>query len=79
MYWRKMDTAPRDSTRILVCDSIDDTPYIAWWTDDVYAENGGKGGPCGWFSGRYSNGDRPEMENPAIWMSLPELKITNFE
>lgn len=72
--WRDIESAPRDGTRILVCDAGDDPDsYITAWSDDVYTFQGGKGGPRGWFSGSYADhwGDRPTLDNPKFWQPLP--------
>lgn len=79
MTWQTMDTAPRDGTRILAkgldaFNRLDDHVYITSWTNDVYAVQGGRGGPSGWFSGNYGDhwGDDPIMDKPVLWMELPK-------
>lgn len=70
--YKSIETAPKDGTRILV-DEGDNEPYITSWINDVYTAQGGKGGPSGWFSYRYSDhwGDRPEFDEPKFWIEIP--------
>jgi len=74
--WQPIETAPKDGTKILVHQAGD--TYITAWIEDVYTAQGGKGGPSGWFSGRYDDnwGDRPSFDHPTHWMRIPEFKST---
>lgn len=75
MTWLHGTSAPKDGSRILVRDKSDPTYFwIVWWTNDVYAEQGGKGGQAGWFAGEYSDrwGDYPVMEKFDEWMEIDE-------
>ena len=71
--WMPIETAPKDGTRVLLCDSqirsAHSEAYIGWWTDDAYAENGGKGGPAGWLSN--IPGDHVSFDCPIVWQPLP--------
>lgn len=78
MNWQSIDIAPKDRP-ILVCDHEEhslpppvDEVYITSWIEDVYTYQGGKGGPSGWFSGRYYDnwGDQPEMDRPKHWKEI---------
>lgn len=70
-----IEFAPKDGSRILVRDDDGDT-YIAWWTPDVWTEQGGSGGPAGWFAGQYRDrwGDSPQMRSPVGWWPLPSTE-----
>lgn len=63
--WQTIDSAPKDGRRLVVHDG-DGEHYIVWWTDDAYAENGGKGGPEGWY-GETSGGDCVWLRTPKFW------------
>ena len=73
LVWQPIATAPKNGAKLLLCDGPDDGVYIGYWEADIYAPNGGSGGPSGWFAsnwmGRY--GDSPVIEYPVYWASIP--------
>lgn len=71
--WLPITTAPKTGQHILVRDS-DLYWYKAWWTNAAYAEQGGKGGPAGWYSDR-SGGDYVQLHEPIEWLDIDSLDI----
>ena len=71
--YQDISTAPKDR-EILVVDAPGDDPYITKWWDDVWTNQGGRGGPAGWFSGKYCDpwGDYSIMDNPVRWTEVPK-------
>lgn len=70
--WRPIETALKDGERVLVADG-DDGTYIARWTDDIWSEFGGRGGPSGWMpdSIRLEDNAAAQLRHPERWMPLP--------
>lgn len=71
--WQPIGTAPKDGAKLLLCDGPEDVVYIGYWEADIYAPNGGSGGPSGWFADNWmdSHGDSPVIEFPVYWQPLP--------
>lgn len=69
MDWKSIDSAPRDGSRFLAVDMPDYEPYVCRWENDLYAPNGGRGGPSGWFADNWMDrwGDSPITERPTHW------------
>ena len=71
--WRDIATAPKDGSWFLAFEADGEIPYLCYWEKDLYAPNGGRGGPSGWFAQNWMDrwGDRPQAEQPTHWMPLP--------
>lgn len=74
LEWQPIATAPKDGAKLLLCDGPDDEVYIGYWETDIYAPNGGSGGPSGWFASNWMDryGDSPVTEFPVYWHPIPK-------
>lgn len=71
MNWRPIETAPKDGTRLLLCNASHDSVEVGFWDKGFYwtSRNG--------FDGEWTNGYCDEYERdvvlkPTHWMPLPE-------
>ena len=59
--WRPIETAPRDGTKVLLCEADQPTEIVlGWWLQNAWRDYGDIG--CGGF----------DDYNPTHWMPLPE-------
>jgi hypothetical protein len=70
MKWRKMATAPKDGTRILIWDG---SPFCAWWDDNANFGDGELTKP-GWqiFNNEMDSFYSMATETATHWMPLPK-------
>lgn len=63
MFWRPIETAPQDGTRVLCCFCKGETPEVLYFSDGM------------WYSELEREHGSSFIFQPTYWMPLPELPL----